>query len=89
MLAAYAILVSILYGNRWHTIKPGTLEHRTPAEHRNIGETPQHWRNIQPNTGRTIGIPRNSGTCEEQRNHVTTKQHREILPIQTDVILNR
>ena len=93
MLAAYAILVPILYGNRGHTIKPGTPEHGTtergtPAEHRNTGGTPEYWRNIQPNTGRTIGIPRNSGTCEQQRNHVTTKQHQEILPIQTDDILN-
>ena len=29
----------------------------------------------QQNTGRTIGIPENSGTCEAQRNNVTTKQH--------------
>ena len=67
-----------------HTIKPGTPEHGT-TEHR----TPEHWQNIQPNTGRSIGIPQNSGTCEEQRNNVTTKQHQEILPIQTDDILNR
>ena len=44
----------------------------------------EHWRNTQPNTGRTIGIPWNSGTCEEQWNNVTTKQHQEILSIQTD-----
>ena len=43
----------------------------------------------QQNTGRTIGIPENSGTCEEQRNNVTTKQHQEILPIQNDDILSR
>ena len=59
-----------------------------------MGGTPEQWRNTetleeQQNTGRTIGIPRNSGTCEEQRNNVTTKQHQEILPIQTDDILNR
>ena len=29
---------------------------------RNTGGTPEHWPNIQPNTDRTIGIPRNSGT---------------------------
>ena len=29
---------------------------------RNTGGTPEHWQNIQPNTDRTIGIPRNSGT---------------------------
>ena len=50
----------------------------------NTSRTPNHWRKIQPNTGRTIGIPRNSGTCEEQWNNVTTKQHQEILSIQTD-----
>ena len=44
-----------------HTIKPETMKLGT-AEHRNAGRTPEHWRNIQPNTGRTIGIPRNSGT---------------------------
>ena len=43
----------------------------------------------QQNTGRTIGIPENSGTCEEQRNNVTTKQHQEILPIQNNDILSR
>ena len=36
-----------------------------------------------------MGIPRNSRICEVQRNNVTTKQHQEILPIQTDNILNR
>ena len=43
----------------------------------------------QRNTGRTIGIPRNSGTCGKQWNNVTTKQHQEILPIQNDEILSR
>ena len=63
------------------TIKPGTPEHGTLAEHQNTGGTPEHWRNN--------GMPRNSGTCEEQRNNVTTKQHQEILPIQNDDILGR
>ena len=50
-----------------HTIKPGTpahgtTEHGTSAEYRNTGGTLKHWRNIQPNTDRTIEIPRNSGT---------------------------
>ena len=54
-----------------HTIKPGTPEHVT----QNTGGTLEHWQNIQSNTGRTIGIPRISGTCEEQRNNVTTKEH--------------
>ena len=58
-------------------------------EHRNTGGTPEHWWDVQPNTGRIIGIPRNSGTREEQWNHVTTKQHQEILTMQTDVILSR
>ena len=49
-----------------HTIKPETMKLGT-TEHRNAGRTPEHWRNIQPNTGRTIGIPRSSGTCEEKR----------------------
>ena len=77
-----------------HTIKPGTLEngtteHGAPVKHRNTSGTPEHWRNIQPNTGRTIGISRNSGTWEEQRNDVTTKQHQEILPIPNDDLLSR
>ena len=44
----------VLYEDKyiWHTIKPGTRNYRTP----------EHWRNIQPNTGRTIEIPQNSGT---------------------------
>ena len=59
-----------------------------------MGGTPEQWRNTetleeQQNTGRTIGIPRNSGTCEEQRINVTTKQHQEILLIQNDNILSR
>ena len=59
-----------------------------------MGGTPEQWRNTetleeQQNTGRTIGIPRNSGTCEEQRNNVTTKQHQEMLPIQAEDILNK
>ena len=66
-----------------------TTEHGTPVEHRNTGGTPEHWWDVQPNTGRIIGIPRNSGTREEQWNHVTTKQHQEILTMQTDVILSR
>ena len=41
----------------------------------------------QQNNGRTMGIPRNSGTCEVQGTNVTTKQHQEILPIQKDSIL--
>ena len=73
-----------------HTIKPGTPKHGT----RNTSATPEHWWNTgtlaeQQNTGRKIGISRNSGTCEEQWNKVTTKQHQEILPIQNDVILSR
>ena len=58
-----------------------TRNYGTPAEHRTLAE--------QPNTGRTIGIPRNSGTCGEQWNNVITKQHQEILPIQNDDILSR
>ena len=46
------------------------MELRNTEYQRNTG-TPAE----QQNTGRTIGIPRNSGTCEEQRNNVTTKQH--------------
>ena len=61
--------------NQGHTIKPGTPEHGTLAEQRN--------------TGKTIGITRNSGTCEEQLNNLTTKQHQEILPKQSDDILSR
>ena len=67
-------LLAVCLGHQRHTVKPGT---------------PEHWRNTQPNTGRTIGIPRNSGACEEQRNNATTKQHQQIVPIQTDDILNR
>ena len=55
------------------------------TEHQNTGRTPTE----QQNSGRTIGIPRDSWTCEEQWNNVTTKQYQEILPIQTDNILNR
>ena len=65
------------------------MEHETPPENRNTGETPKHWRNRQPNTSRTIRIPRNSETLEEQQNNVTTKQHQEILPTQNDDILSR
>ena len=65
-----------------HTITLGTPEHGTPAEHRKTGET-------QPNTGVTIGIPQNSGTWQEQRNNVTTKQHQKKLPIQKNDILSR
>ena len=43
----------------------------------------------QWNIGRTIGIPQNSGTCGEQQNNVTTKQHQKILPIQDDDTLSR
>ena len=61
---------------------------------RNNGGTPEHWWNTgtlaeQQNTSRTIGIPQISETCKKQRNNVTIKQHQEILPIQTDNILNR
>ena len=55
--------------------KKRTTEHGTQAEDRKTGGTPERWQNMQLNTGRTIGIPRNSGTCEEQRNNVTTKHH--------------
>ena len=41
-----------------HTIKPGTWEHGTTE---------------QRNTGGTFGIPRNSGTTEQQSN--TEKYH--------------
>ena len=61
----------------WHTIKPGTLEHKHPQ---NAGRTPEH----SQNTGKTIGIPRNSETWEEQQNNGTTEQHQEILPIQNN-----
>ena len=43
----------------------------------------------QQNTGRTIGIPPNSGTREEQRKNVTTKQNQEILSIQNEDISNK
>ena len=73
--------LSLVFRN---TVKPETPEHGTTED-----ETPtEHWRNIQPNTGRIIGIPHNSGTLEEQRNDVT-KQHQEITPIQNDDILSR
>ena len=60
----------------------------------NIGITPEHWWNTGTlaekwDTGRTIGIARNSGTCEEQRSNVTAKPHQEILPIQNEDILRR
>ena len=59
------------------------MEHQntggTPAEHRNTGGTLAE----QQNTGR----PRNNETFEKQQNNIT-KQHQEILPIQTDDILN-
>ena len=43
----------------------------------------EHWRNTgtlaeQQNTGGTIGIPRNSGTCGKQWNNAKTRQHQEI-----------
>ena len=61
---------------------------------RNTGGKREHWQETgtlaeQRNTDRTIGIPRNSGRCEEQRNNVTTKEHQEILPIQNDDTLSR
>ena len=40
-------------------------------------------------SGKSFGIPWNSGTWEEQRNNVTTKQHQEILPLWNEEILNR
>ena len=77
------------------TIRVGTTTYYKTrnTRTRNYG-TPEHWQNIgtmaeQQNTGRTIGIPQNSKTCEKQRNKVTTKQHQEILKIQTGDILNR
>ena len=42
----------------------------------------------QRNNGGTFGIPLNSGTGEHQRNNGTTKQYREISPIQNDDILS-
>ena len=74
---------SVMYP-QWNTIKPGTPEHGIPDHWRNTGTLVE-----QRNTGRTIGIPRNSGTCEEQQNNVITKQPQEILPIQNDNILSR
>ena len=67
-------------------MKPGTPKHGLGnTEHRqNTGTLAE-----QRNTGRRIGIPWNSATCEEQRNNVTTKQHQEILPIQKDDRLSR
>ena len=41
------------------------------------------------NTGRTIGISQKSGRREYQHSNETTKQHQEILPIQSDDILSR
>ena len=55
------------------------------TEHRHNTRTlAEKW-----DTGRTIGIPRNGGTCEEQRSNVTAKPHQEILPIQNEDILRR
>ena len=57
-----------------HTIKPGTAEHGTTVHRR-----PEDWRNTgtlaeQRNTGKTIGIARNSGTYQEQRSNLITKE---------------
>ena len=60
------------------------MEIRNTEYRQNTGSLPE-----KRNTGRTIGIPWNSGTCEEQRSNVTTRQHQEILPIQNDDILRR
>ena len=60
------------------------MEIQNMKQRRNTGTLAE-----QRNTGRTIGIPRNSGRCEEQWNNLTTKQHQEILPIQNNDILNR
>ena len=57
-----------------HTIKPGTPEHKTPAEQRNI---PEQWRNNRALPGIPAEHPRipteyqrnTSGTPPEQRNH--------------------
>ena len=59
----------------WHTIKPGTPEHETPAEQR---DTPEQWRNngTPRNTSRTpaehLGIP-----TEQQCNANETPQNNE------------
>ena len=67
----------------WHTIKPGSLEHGTPAEQR---DTPEQWRNngTPRNTSRTPaehpGIPTEQ-QCNANgtpRNNETT-QNEEIL----------
>ena len=52
-------------------------------EHWNTDGTPERSDGTlaeQRNTGGTIGIPRNSGTWEEQQNNGTVRQHhQEIL----------
>ena len=68
-----------------HTVKPGTPEHGPPMEHWNTGGTLAEQRN----TGRTIRMPQNSGTYEEQRNNITTKQRQEIPSILSNDILSR
>ena len=75
----WLILKGILQNQKHQNTELRNTEHR-----QNTGTMAE-----QQNTGRTIGIPENSGTCEEQRNNVTTKQHQEILPIQNDDILSR
>ena len=57
------------------------MELQNMEQRRNTGTLAE-----QRNTGRTSGIPRNSGRCEEQRNNLITKQHQEILPMMSKTL---
>ena len=58
----------------WHTIKPGTLEHGTPAERWNNGTLEHRTMERQRNSRDTTEQGWNTGITVEYRNNGTPKK---------------
>ena len=58
----------------WHTIKPGTLEHGTPAERGNNGTLEHRTMERQRNSRDTTEQGLNTGITVEYRNNGTPKK---------------